>query len=243
MKVTVIGCSGSFPGKNEATSGYLVQSGEYNVLIDCGSGVLSTVQNYIDLNKIDAVILSHYHADHISDIYCFQYQTAAAYKLGMRKKTLDIYAHNSDAKFQELTYKNFCIAKLIDQNSKISFGDLSITFQWMNHGSPCLGMRLEEKGKVFSYSGDTEWCDGVLQISQNADVFLCECSLFNKQKGQIKGHLSAGEAGKLAANSNVKKLVLTHLPQYGDINELVREAKGEFSGEVIKAKTGMVLEL
>ncbi|MEL7597851.1 MAG: MBL fold metallo-hydrolase, partial [Clostridiaceae bacterium] len=111
------------------------------------------------------------------------------------------------------------------------------------HGSPCLGMRLEEKGKVFSYSGDTEWCDGVLQISQNADVFLCECSLFNNQKGQLKGHLSAGEAGKLAANSNVKKLVLTHLPQYGDINELVREAKEEFSGEVIKAKTGMVLEL
>ncbi len=243
MKVTVIGCSGSFPGKNQATSGYLVESGEYSVLIDCGSGVLSTVQNYIDLNKIDAVILSHYHADHISDIYCFQYQVAAAYKLGMRKKTLDIYVHNSDAKFQELTYKNFCIAKPIDPNSKINFGDLSITFQWMNHVSSCLGMRLEEKGKVFSYSADTEWGDGVLQISQNADVFLCECSLFNKQKGQIKGHLSAGEAGKIAANSNIKKLVLTHLPQYGDINELVREAKEEFSGEVIKAKTGMVLEL
>lgn len=243
MKVTVIGCSGSFPGKNQATSGYLVESGEYSVLIDCGSGVLSTVQNYIDLNKIDAVILSHYHADHISDIYCFQYQVAAAYKLGMRKKTLDIYVHNSDAKFQELTYKNFCIAKPIDPNSKINFGDLSITFQWMNHVSSCLGMRLEEKGKVFSYSADTEWGDGVLQISQNADVFLCECSLFNKQKGQIKGHLSAGEAGKIAANSNIKKLVLTHLPQYGDINELVREAKEEFSGEVIKAKTGLVLEL
>lgn len=243
MKITVIGYRGSFPGKNQAASGYLVESGEYNILIDCGSGVLSAVQNYIDLNEIDAVILSHYHADHISDIYCFQYQTAAAYKLGMRKKTLEIYAHNSDAKFQELTYKNFCIANQIDPNSKISFGDLSITFQWMNHGSLCLGMRLEEKGKVFSYSADTEWCDSVLKISQNADVFLCECSLFNKQIGQLKGHLCAGEAGKLASKSNVKKLVLTHLPQYGDIDELVKEAKEEFSGEVIKAEMGLVLEL
>ncbi|MCY6372705.1 MBL fold metallo-hydrolase [Clostridium ganghwense] len=243
MKITVIGYRGSFPGKNEATSGYLVQSGDKNLLIDCGSAVLSQLSNYIDLNMIDAVILSHYHADHISDIYCLQYQTAAAYKLGMRKKPLEIYAHNLDKKFNNLTYKNFCIAHPIDPDAKLSFGDLNIAFQWMNHGAPCLGMRLEEKGRVFAYSADTEWCERVLEISQNADIFLCECSLFNRQTGQLKGHLSAGEVGKIAVNSNVKKLVLTHLPQYGDLNELVKEAKEQFSGEVIKARVGLVLEL
>src|SRR3712207_9222545 len=74
MKITVIGCWGAYPEKNEATTGYLLQTGEHNILIDCGSGILSRIQEYIPLNKIDSVILSHYHGDHVADIIPLQYE-------------------------------------------------------------------------------------------------------------------------------------------------------------------------
>lgn len=243
MKITVIGCYGGFPNKNEACSGYLIESGDCNILIDCGSGVLSLIQNYIDINKIDAVILSHYHGDHISDVFCLQYQTAISFALGMRKKPLEIYAHNLNTKFQELNYKEFCIAKEINENSRLDFGKLNITFKWMNHGEPSLGMRIEEEGKVLAYSGDTGLCDNVLEICKNADVFLCEASLLNEYIGKIQGHLSGGQAGKVASRSEVKKLVLTHFPNFIDINELEKEASQEYSGSIIKAKKGLVLYL
>ncbi|WMJ80057.1 MBL fold metallo-hydrolase [Clostridium sp. MB40-C1] len=243
MKITVIGCYGGFPSKNEACSGYLVESGEHKVLIDCGSGVLSLIQNYVDINKIDAIILSHYHGDHISDIYCFQYEMAIAFAFGLRNKPLEIYAHKLNGKFQELNYKNFCVAKEINENTTLNFGKLNITFKWMNHEEPSLGMRLEENGKVLAYSGDTGWCDNIIKISQNADVFLCEASLLNEYVGKIQGHLSGGQAGKIASNSGVKELVLTHFPHFIDLNQLEKEAAQEYNGSILKAKKGLVLEL
>lgn len=243
MKITVIGYWGAFPNKNEATSGYLLQGKDYNILIDCGSGILSKLQNYIDLSKIDAVILSHYHADHISDIFPFQYEAAISSNLGKRKKPLEIYAHNLDSKFNSLNYKGMTIAKVIDENTKLRFGDLNISFKWVKHEVPCLAMRFKEQGKVISYSGDTEWCNNVLEISKDADLLICETSLFNNQAEKIKGHLTAGEVGKIANMSKVKKLVLTHFPHYGNLDDLVKEAKEEFSGEVYKAETGLSFEL
>jgi ribonuclease BN (tRNA processing enzyme) len=243
MKITVIGYWGAFPKQNEATTGYLVQTENHNILVDCGSGVLSKVQNYIDLSKIDAVILSHYHADHISDIFCFQYEAALALKLGMRDKQLEIYAHDLDSKFSELNYKDGAIGKKIDENTVITFDNLNISFKWMKHAAPCLAMRFEEQGKILAYSADTEWCNQIVSIADKADLFICETSLFSKQKGQINGHLTAGEVGKIANIAKVKKLVLTHFPHYGNTDDLVKEAAEEFKGEIYKAETGAIFEL
>ncbi|MCY6485853.1 MBL fold metallo-hydrolase [Clostridium aestuarii] len=243
MKITIIGYWGAFPEKNEAASGYLIESGDYNILIDCGSGVLSVLQNYINLDDIDAVILSHYHNDHMSDIFCFQYQVMSSFMMEKRKKPLQIYAHGLDNKFESLKYEDMCIANKIDETTKLNFGDLNITFKWANHSVPSLCMRLEQKGKTLVYTGDTEWCDNIMDISKEADILLCECTLFNNQLGLVKGHLTAGETGRIASVSNIKKLVLTHFPHYGELEILVGEAKNEFKGEIIKAKQGMVLNL
>jgi ribonuclease BN (tRNA processing enzyme) len=243
MKITVIGYWGAFPKKDEATTGYLLQTDKHNILVDCGSGVLSKVQNYIDLSKIDAVILSHYHADHMSDIFCFQYQAALALKLGMRNEQLEIYAHTLDSRFNDFNYKGGTVGKKIDENTVLTFGDLKVSFKWMKHAVPCLGMRFEENGKTLAYSADTEWCDEIINISDNADILMCETSIFNKQKGQINGHLTAGEVGKIADIAKVKKLVLTHFPHYGSVDDLVKEAGEEFKGKIYKAETGIVFEL
>ncbi|QGU93762.1 MBL fold metallo-hydrolase [Clostridium bovifaecis] len=243
MKITVVGYWGAYPEKNEAATGYLLQGEGYNILVDCGSGVLSKVQNYIDLTEIDAVILSHYHGDHFGDINCFQYQVGYTRSIGKRTNTLDIYGHNLSSEFNKLTYAGGTIGKKIDENTTLKFEELKVSFKWSNHPVPCLAMRFEENGKVFAYSGDTEWSNNIIEIAKNADVFICECNLFNDQFGKAKGHLTAGEVGKIAQKSNVKKLVLTHFPHYGDLNQLVKEAQEEFEGEIIKADGGLVFEL
>lgn len=243
MKITVVGYWGAYPEKNEATTGYLLQGEGYNILVDCGSGVLSKVQNYIPLTEIDAVILSHYHGDHFGDINCFQYQVGYTRSLGKRTNTLDIYGHNLSSEFNKLTYAGGTIGKKIDENTILKFGELKVSFKWSSHPVPCLAMRFEENGKVFAYSGDTEWSDNIIEVAKNADVFICECNLFNDQLGKAKGHLTAGEVGKIAKKSNVKKLVLTHFPHYGDLNQLVKEAQEEFEGEIVRAYSGLVFEL
>lgn len=243
MKITVIGCWGAYPEKNEATTGYLLQTGEHNILIDCGSGILSRIQEYIPLNKIDSVILSHYHGDHVADIIPLQYEVGISRKLGKRDKKIQIYGHDLSSKFNELTLKGVSDGNKIDNNIEVIIGKLKVTFKWVKHPVPTLAMRFEESGKVFAYSGDTEWCDGVIDIAKDADLFICETSLYNNEYGKVKGHLTAGEVGKIANINNVKKLVLSHLPHYGNLDDLVKEAKKEFNGEVYRAFSGLSFQL
>lgn len=243
MKITIVGVWGGFPEKNEATTGYLLQSANHNILIDCGSGVLSKVQNYIELKEIDTIILSHYHGDHSADIVPFQYEALISKNIGTRDKEVEIYGHDLDKEFDSLSFKGGTIGKKIDDKTILNFGDLKVSFKWVKHPVPCLAMRFEENGKVFSFSGDTQWCDEVVEICKDADLFICESALYNEQLGKINGHLTAGEVGKIAQMSNVKKLVLSHFPHFGDLNDLIKEAKEEFKGELYKANTGMVFEL
>lgn len=243
MKITVIGYWGGYPEKDGATTGYLLQSGEHNILVDCGSGVLSKVQNYIPLCEIDTVILSHYHGDHAADVIPLQYEAGMSKNLGKRDKELQIYGHDLSSKFKELTSKGVSIGNKIDDNTELKIGDLKVTFKWVKHPVPTLAMRFEENGKVFAYSGDTEWSDGVVDIAKDADLFICETNLYNSQLGKVKGHLTAGEVGKIASMNNVKTLVLSHLPHIGDLDELVSEAKEEFNGEIHKASFGLSFNL
>ena len=75
MKVTVVGCSGSFPGPDSAASCYLLEAPydgrTFRLLLDLGSGALGPLQRYADLESIDAVALSHLHADHCLDLCSF----------------------------------------------------------------------------------------------------------------------------------------------------------------------------
>lgn len=243
MKITIIGYWGAYPEKGEATTGYLLQTDEYNILIDCGSGILASLQEYIDLCDIDAVILSHYHSDHIADVFCYHYNTAIDFYSGKRKKPLEIYAHKRDSQFEKLSYQNFCAAKEINEKTILSFGDLKVSFQWGKHPIPSLAMKFEKDKKIFVYSGDTEYCDGIVEISKNADVFLCECTFYNEQLGKFKGHLTSGEVGDLSEMNKVKKLVLTHFPHYSDLTLLKSQVEDKYNGQVEMASKGKIINI
>ena len=238
IKLTIIGWWGAYPGAGEATSGYLLQNGKDNILLDCGSGVLEKLQRYLDLEHIDAVVLSHYHHDHIADLGCLQYAARVLMDLGKRETPLDIYGHAEDHHLADLSYHEFTVGRAIDTQTALHLGDAVFTF-WPNvHPDPCYSMRIQSGNKVLAYISDTQWDDGLVEAARDADLLICESSLYDEYKGVVGGHLTAGEAGTIAREANAKSLVLSHLPHFGNHVDLVAQAAKVFDGPVELADTG-----
>jgi ribonuclease BN (tRNA processing enzyme) len=220
-----------------------VQSGDVNILLDCGSGVLMQLQNYLALEHLDAVVVSHYHWDHIADIGCLQYASRVLMDLGKREKPLHIYGHREDPHFERLTYYSYSLAHGYDTAGILQIGDLNFSFSRNVHPDPCFSMRIEKNKKTLVYIADTEWTDDLVRFAKNADLLFCESSLYDEYIGRIPGHLTAGEAGTVAACAGVRHLVLNHLPHFGDHNLLVKQAGKKFNGPVELAATGKTWEL
>lgn len=238
MKITTIGWWGAYPGANGATSGYLLESEGVSVLIDCGSGVLAQLQNYIKLQSLDAVVLSHYHWDHVADIGCLQYAARILIDLGKRKKSLPIYGHAEDDNFNGLNYLQYSTGYAFDDQATLQLGDVKFTFCRNIHPDPCFSMRIAKSNLSFVYISDTGYTDDLVEIAHDADLLLCESSLYDEYQGRIPGHMTAGEAGQIAAAAGVRHLVLTHLPHFGNHSLLVEQARRQFEGPTELAANG-----
>jgi ribonuclease BN (tRNA processing enzyme) len=99
-------------------------------------------------------------------------------------------------------------------------------------------MRIELHNKVLAYISDTQWDDRLVEAARGADLLICESSLYDEYKGVVGGHLTAGEAGTIAQEANAKKLVLSHLPHFGNHVDLAAQAAAVFNGPVELAETG-----
>ena len=244
MKLTVIGCWGGYPKVNEASSGYLLEHNGYHLLIDCGSGVLSKLQNSVMSEDLDAVILSHYHSDHIADIGVLQHARLIQGFLGKKVPCLPIYAHTWDEQeFSKLTYKDITKGVAYDPNQSLSVGPFHVTFLATAHPVPCFAMRIETDQGTLVYTADTSYRDELIPFSEHANLLLCECNLYGDQNGSGAGHMTGFDAGKLAEMAQVKKLVLTHLPHFGTLEQLIVEASSFYSGSIALAKTNLVVDI
>ncbi|MGM7719361.1 MBL fold metallo-hydrolase [Metabacillus sp. Hm71] len=240
MKLKVIGYWGGFPGPNEATSGYLLEANGFRLLVDCGSAVLSKLQETIAIDELDAVILSHYHHDHIADIGPLQYASYVTSFIKGSKKTIPIYAHTLDqAGFAKLTYKDATIGIPYDGNQSLTIGPFEITFLQTVHPAPCFAMRITDKQSTIVYTADTSFKEDFIPFSIGADLLLAESSYYGNQDGTSAGHMNCKEAAAIAQGAGVKQLLLTHLPHFGDHENLVKEARELFTGQVILASTGL----
>lgn len=242
MKLTIIGCWGAYPGPGGASSAYLIEEAGESVLLDCGSGVLSKLYNYTDLNKLNSVVLSHYHSDHIADIGCLQYSSKVQLSLGERFKPISIYGHTHSDFFNKLSYENASVGIEIEEGKSCNIGPFTFEFKQTSHPVHALAMRIETESASFAFSSDTGWKDDLIDFFSGVDLLLCESSLYNQFKGRVEGHLTAGEAGLLARKAGAGQLILTHLPHFGDHQELIKEAGEEFSREIMLAESGKLWE-
>jgi ribonuclease BN (tRNA processing enzyme) len=240
---TVIGHWGAYPGPGEAASCYLLKASGTSILLDCGSGSLSLLQRVIPLYEIDAVVLSHYHSDHIADLGCLYFAARIDMDLGRRKVPLEVFGHAEDPASEKLGYLDFAIGKTYGKDSRIQIGPFSLSFAPTIHPDPCYATRVSCDGVSLVYSGDTGASPSLADFARDTDLLVCETSLYDEYKGRIPGHMCAGEAGILAKDAGAAMLLATHLPHFGDHAELLRQASKAFGGRTMLASTYLSFEM
>ncbi len=247
MRLTVLGCSG-WPGPGGAASGYLVQEGGFNLLVDCGNGTLAKLQEHIAIRDIGAVLVTHAHPDHFADLYALWVAVAFG---GEADRGIPLYAPpglmdtvTSAADEGSSTHLHETFAfNPVHPGDVQAIGPITVTAYGMNHPRDALGYRLEAAGAVVAYTGDTGPTDQVTALARGAGAFLCEATLQGDPPEDYPFHLSGMQAGEYAAGAGVERLVLTHLwpSQDGDVTRA--QAETVFDGEILLASSGMELEV
>lgn len=240
MKITVVGFWGGFPAVNEASSGYLIESEGFRLLVDCGSAVLSQMQNYIKPEELDAVVLSHYHHDHVADIGPLQFARLIASYLKKTDRVLPIYGHAFDqSEFAGLTYKDVTKGIAYNPNQPIQLGPFTIGFLKTKHPVPCFAMKISDGASTVVYTADSSYLEEFIPFSQNADLLICECNFYGEMDGSGAGHMNSYDAANIANRACVKELMLTHLPHFGNHQDLLAEAQSIYKGPVRLAASGL----
>ncbi|UOE93284.1 MBL fold metallo-hydrolase [Alkalihalobacillus sp. LMS39] len=237
MKLTVIGCWHGYPEPEEATSGYLIQQDDFSLLLDCGSGVLSHLQRYCPLQKLQAVVVSHYHQDHIADIGVLHYARLIETKLGRASTPLFIYGHKDDERFDTLAYEPYVKSIPYQSNSLLDVGPFAISFLKTKHPAPCYAMKITNGQKEIVYTADTSYFLGLASFAKECDLLIAECSFYKNQE-TVGGHMNSQDVGILANKARAKQVLLTHLPHFGERTSLLTEVKESYDGQVELASKG-----
>jgi len=217
--------------------------------IDFGSGVFSHLRSRTDPAQLDAVVISHMHADHFFDLVPLRY--ALKYEL-RRSEPLPVFLPPDGARAlrvmgnmlasSEAFFDGIFEIREYIPHDGLTFDGCAIRFAETVHYIPAYAMRIEVDDAVLTYSADTAPCDAVAELARDADIFLCEAALgaLGKEYGR-RGHMSADEAGELARRAEAKRLVLTHYGAGAEPSELSAAAARYFSGEITVADDGMDL--
>ncbi|HEX7057153.1 MAG TPA: MBL fold metallo-hydrolase [Bacilli bacterium] len=233
MKITILGYWGGYPSAGGATAGYLISTDEGNILLDCGSGVVSRLYFYANVEHISGVVLSHLHYDHIADIGILQYAAVGALRNGRMKEKLSIYAPAEPAEQFQKLHGSHSDVSVIDPQQSIAIAGADIRFLPVKHTIPCYAVKIQYRNKTLVYSADTSYTDALAHFAENADILLCEATICQGSKHTTgEGHMDAAQAGMIAKKANVGKLVLTHLPHDGNFELMKDAAIKEFNKEV-----------
>jgi|GEM_PF-20819 len=232
MRITVLGRYGPYPPAGGTCSGYLLEKDGCYVLLDCGNGVISKLQHFIKLKSLSAVILSHLHKDHISDISILGYAWQAAMLGDPKLKPLTVYAPGlPEEEFSRLAYKDVFKLEAIEEGDiGIRVGPFKFSFRSTIHAVPSYAVSAEvEEEEKFVYSGDTEYLPALADFSKGASLLLCEANYLEEdlERGGIN-HMSARQAASVALEAGVGELLLTHLPPHREPVLFFEEAEKVF---------------
>ena len=250
MRLTIVGCSGSFPGPDSPSSCYLLEAEGFRLLIDLGNGALGLMQRHVGLFDIDAICLSHLHADHCLDLV--SYWVARRYAPEGPQPPIPVYAPERAAERMALAHglepdpgpgmaDAFTFTTLTAGNRRI--GPFLITTRRMNHPVETYGFRVEHGGRVVAYSADTGPSEALVDLARRADLLLCEASFLEGPDLPGNLHLTGRQAGEHAERAGVRHLVLTHLVPWNAKERSFAEASGTFTGPISLAFPGQEFDL
>jgi len=257
MKITILGAGTFFVSAKKSGPSYLLEADGKKILIDCGPGTLLRLSELsLKPEDLDYIFISHFHADHTSDLFPLQmsFRINDFYAKGKKSKTPIIFGPEGIDEFtKKLSYiyelpafDNYSKIKYKKYQESIQLGNLSVKTFKVNHVSfnvtaKAYALRFETDGKVVAFSGDSNKCKGLKDVCKKADLFICDTS-YSKGNGNM-AHLDSFEVGEIAQRSNVKKLVLTHIYPRAESADLEAEVREKYFGEIIKGEDFMEFEI
>jgi ribonuclease BN (tRNA processing enzyme) len=259
MRVTVVGCSGSYPGPDSAASSYLFEAegpagagdtGEvrtWRILVDLGNGALGQLHRYADPLTVDAVFLSHLHADHCLDL-CGYYVMRKYHPTGAQPRipvwgppdTPGRMARAYDLPSDPGMGEEFDFRP---HEPVVEVGPFRVESVPVVHPVDAFALRVTADGRSVAYSGDTGPCGSLEDLAAGADLFLCEASFRDGEDNPPDLHMTGSECGTAAGRAGVGRLVLTHVPPWHDAQDALAEARTTWDGPLDLAVAGAVYDL
>lgn len=249
MKLTIVGCSGSFAGPESPASSYLLQEEfegrTWNVVFDMGPGSLGMLQRFIHLDEIDAIVISHLHPDHCLDITGLFVVTKYHPTRGRIGRVPVHGPHDTAARLSRANGVTRAEAddpngldsefdfRVIGDAVPFTIGPFTVTPRRVNHPVEAYGFRVETGGKVFAYTGDTDSTPALSPLMTGADLVLADAA-FVDGRDEIEGiHLSGSRAAQAAVDAGgVQRLMLTHIPAWNDPEVCREQAAAVWPGDV-----------
>lgn len=254
MKVTILGASPAIPNPGGACTGLLFESGSASLLVDCGVGVVSRLQQHIEYHSLSAIVITHMHADHALDLVTMRY----ALKYGpwdgppavipvhlppQGTEALETIAGPFAEDETDFFQGEFAIHEY-DPKVPLEIGPFRLTFQPTTHYVPTWAVRVEAEGRVVAFSADTGPATDLSPLAKGADLFICEAGVSSRQaEPHTWGHLAPDEAGAMARRAQARVLVLTHVWTGYNTTAMLEAAHRAFEGPTHLAREGEVYVL
>ena len=233
------------PGPHSPASCYLLEADGFRLVVDLGSGAVGGLQRYTALNRVDAVALSHLHADHCLDM-CPLW-IARTYADEGPLPPIPVYGPAGAAERIARANDSPDVTGVFDfvtlTPGRHRIGPFEVTTAHVAHPVETFAFRFEHGGRVLTYSGDTGESAALVELATSADVLLCEAGFPDLPDLPPNLHLSGRQAGEHAARAGAGRLILTHLDTHNDPAPNLAAAAGAFGGPVTLAAPGQVTEL
>ncbi len=250
MELIVTGSGTAALQSDRGPSGYVLRVAGETCLLDGGTGtLLKCLQAGVSYRDFDRLFYTHLHPDHTIDLVPFLFATRNTPGF-TRTKPLRIHGPRGFASFYDRLLDLFG-RSMVDADyeieiveldeTEIDAGAFKLQSRLMAHADNAIGYRFEAEERVFAYSGDTDYCQGIIELARGADLLLLECSFSDAHK--VSNHLSPTQAGEIARQAGVRKLLLTHIYPPFDEHEILDCAARRFDGPIEIARDLMRIEI
>jgi len=241
MKLHVVGSSGTFPVPGRPASGYLIEQSGTRVWCDAGPGTFVNLP--VDSYMVDAIVISHQHPDHSTDLftafhawtYCPEPRSGVP--LYAPQAVWDQVSGFLDGGQGSRLSETFEFTP-VWTGDEIEVGDLSVSFVEMDHSVPTVGSRWVAESRALFFTGDTGPTGDWREKAHGVDLMLSEAAYQERGEADYPHHLTSAEAGRIAREVEAGRLVLTHIPPYLDVTRSIHEAEAEFDRPVSLAVAG-----
>ncbi|GAA0955466.1 MBL fold metallo-hydrolase [Actinocorallia libanotica] len=245
LRLTVLGSATPYASADNPCSGYLVSGGGVRVWVDAGSGTLAQLRRYVELDGLDAIWISHLHADHSADLLTAYYgalyadiSLAAPIPLYGPPGIADRLAHFlTNTAARSPVESAFAVEELHDGH-EAQVGALTLTSRSVRHGMPAFALRVESAGRSLVYSGDTAPCPALTSLAEDCDALLCEAESDRPPTTEEQVHHTPEDAGDTARAARARHLIVTHVGPFLTPRQALSRAATRFDGPLGYAAPG-----